>query len=149
MSLTKPDLTRRNLSLLLPLAAAQLSSAARKSGLPSHCYAFESLPVHTNPANGAESRQVLNGTTHDGFPIDLHITTLPPGQSPHPPHQHVHEEMMLVQSGSLEATISGQKSVVGPGSVIYINSNDEHGLKNTGTVPAQYFVLALGKQKKK
>ena len=142
------DFTRRNLSLLLPLlAAADLSGAKKKSkGLSSHCYLFESLPVKTDPQTGAQSRQVFTGTTHDGFPIDLHITTMPPGQMPHPAHHHVHEEMMLVASGSLQATISGQSTTVGPGGVIYIHSNEEHGLKCVGDVAAQYFVLALGKR---
>jgi quercetin dioxygenase-like cupin family protein len=141
----KLNLTRRDLSLLLPLLATQVS-AGKAAPLPSQCYSFESLPVHHDPKNGAESRQVFTGTTHDGFPIDLHITTMPPGQMPHPPHHHVHEEMMLIQTGYLEATIAGKSTTVGPGSVIYIHSNEEHGLKNCGQVTAQYFVLALGKQ---
>jgi quercetin dioxygenase-like cupin family protein len=141
-------LTRRNVGLLLPLLAAADSSGARKKakGLPSHCYLFESLPVKTDTQTGAQSRQVFTGTTHDGYPIDLHITTMPPGQMPHPAHRHVHEEMMLVQSGSLQATISGESTIVGPGSVIYIHSNEEHGLKCVGDVAARYFVLALGKR---
>ncbi len=145
-----PDFSRRDLSLLLPfLAATQLSARHKDTGLPSHIYDFQCLPVKTNPQTGAESRQVFTGKTHDGFPIDLHITTMPPGQMPHPAHHHVHEEMMLIQTGQLEATISGKSSTVGPGSVIYIHSNEEHGLKCVGDVAAQYFVLALGKQEKK
>ncbi len=140
------DFSRRELNVLFPLLAVRASSAAEETPLPSKCYPFESLPVKTNPTTGAEFRQVLRGTTHDGFPIDLHITTMPPGQMPHPPHHHVHEEMMLIQQGHLEVTISGKTSIVGPGSVIYIHSNQEHGLKSTGDVAAQYFVLALGKQ---
>ncbi len=140
------DFSRRELSLLLPLLAGRASAGAGEAPLPSECYPFASLPVKTNPKTGAESRQVLHGTTHDGFPIDLHITTMPPGQMPHPAHHHVHEEMMLIQQGQLEVTISGKTSVLGPGSVIYIHSNEEHGLKSTGDVAAQYFVLALGHQ---
>ena len=53
---------------------------------------------------------------------------------------------MMLQQGKLEVTISGQTSVVGPGSVIYVHSNEEHGLKSVGEVAAQYFVLAVGHQ---
>lgn len=56
--------------------------------------------------------------------------------------------MMLIKEGTLEATISGKSERVGPGSVIYIHSNDEHGLKNVGDVPAQYFVLEFGSDSK-
>lgn len=140
------ELSRRDLSALLPLLAAYTAQSAENSVLPSATYAFESLPAHTDPKNNAQSRQVFSGTTHDGFPIDMHITTMPPGQTPHPPHHHLHEEMLLVQQGKLEVTIAGKTSVVGPGSVIYVHSNDEHGLKSVGEVAAQYFVLALGKK---
>lgn len=139
------NFTRRNLGFLLPFLAASASAAKKNKGLPSHVYSFESLPVKTDPQTGAQSRQVFTGTTHDGCPIDLHITTMPPGQMPHPAHHHMHEEMFLVQSGSLQATISGQSTIAGPGSVIYVHSNEEHGVKCVGDVPAQYFVLALGK----
>lgn len=141
------NLSRRDLSFLMPLLAMNASAADSKSILPSNCYPFDALPVHTDPSSHAEFRQVLHGTTHDGFPIDLHVTTMPPGQMPHPPHHHEDEEMMLVQRGSLEVTISGKTCVVGPGSVIFIRSNEEHGFKCAGDVAAQYFVLALGKQK--
>jgi len=140
------DFTRRDLSLLLPFLTAQILEAAKPNIQPSAVYSFESLPVTTDPKTGAEYRQVFTGVTHNKFLIDLHITTMPPGQMPHPPHQHVHEEMMLIQTGSLEVTISEKKTIAGPGSVIYIHSNDEHGLKSVGQVPAQYFVLALGKK---
>lgn len=140
------DVSRRDLNLLWPLLLAQASSAADGRQLPSEAYSFESLPVKVNPKTKAESRQVFKGETHEGYPIDLHITTMPPGQMPHPPHHHAHEEMMFIQEGSLQVTISGKAKVVGPGSVIYIHSNEEHGLKNTGTVTAQYFVLAVGHQ---
>ena len=140
--------SRRDLSLLLPLLAACASAANAEdaSVLPSGVYEFDQLPVRTDAKTGAQFRQVLHGTTHDGFPIDLHITTMPPGQMPHPPHHHVHEEMMLIQQGSLEVTINGTTKIAGPGSVIYIHSNEEHGLKCSGSSAAQYFVLALGHQ---
>ena len=146
------DLTRRQLHALWPLLIAECAASTAADGagaaLPSRCYSFENLPVRVDHTNHAEYRQVFTGVTNDGCPIDLHITTMPPGQRPHPPHHHVHEEMMLVQKGQLEATIAGKSSTVGPGSVIYIASNEEHGLRNPGNEPAQYFVLAIGQQTK-
>ena len=55
--------------------------------------------------------------------------------------------MMFIQEGTLEATINGKSTTLGPGGVIYVKSMDEHGLKNTGDVPARYFVLAVGNMK--
>jgi mannose-6-phosphate isomerase-like protein (cupin superfamily) len=141
------ELTRRDLSLLLPaLFAAQASSAERSMAvLPSAIYQLDSLHVKENP-NGNKTWQVFTGTTHEGFPIDMHVTQLAPGNAPHPAHHHVHEEMMMMIEGELLVTIEDKSEQLGPGGIAYIHSNDEHGLKNTGTVPARYFVLALGHQ---
>jgi quercetin dioxygenase-like cupin family protein len=135
--------TRRDLGLLLP-ALLSATAEADTPVLPSRCYSFDSLPVHKNAKTGMEGREVFRGTTQTGCPLAMHISTLPPGQMPHPAHHHRHEEMMLIKEGTLEATISGKSSRVGPGSVIYINSNEEHGLKNVGDVAAQYFVIEIG-----
>jgi quercetin dioxygenase-like cupin family protein len=40
--------------------------------------------------------------------------------------------------------ISGKTGTYGAGSIVYVASNEEHGWKNTGAVPAEYFVIALG-----
>jgi mannose-6-phosphate isomerase-like protein (cupin superfamily) len=139
------DHTRRELSLLLPGLLA-VRAATAESVLPSKAYLFAALPVKTNPANHMEVRDVFKGKTQTGCPLALHISTLPVGEMPHPPHHHVHEEMMLIKEGNLQFTIAGQTSTVGPGSVVYINSNEEHGMKNVGNGPAQYFVVEIGPQ---
>jgi quercetin dioxygenase-like cupin family protein len=135
--------TRRDLSLLLPALMALPSTPA----LPSKCYEFTELPVKKDAKTGNESRQVFDGYTHTGYPIDLHMTTLQPGLMPHAPHHHAHEEAMFVKEGTLEVTMADKKWRIGPGSVVYVNSNDEHGLKNVGDMAAIYFVLALGREK--
>jgi len=33
---------------------------------------------------------------------------------------------------------------LGAGSVGFVRSNEEHGIKNVGTVPAVYYVVAIG-----
>ena len=129
--------SRRDLGLLLPTLAAA-SGQAQSKVLPSKAYKYEDLPVR-----GA-SRAVLNGETHSGFPIEMHISELAPGQAPHPPHQHVHEEVLMLRSGMLDATILGVTTRVTAGSVLYLASNDLHGWRNPGPDPAQYFVMSLG-----
>ena len=144
------DHTRRDISILLPalLAAARANAqqpqTRQKPRLPSMTYEFGSLPVKINPKTHGESRQVFDGTTHEGFPIDLHITVLQPGEMPHPAHHHEWEEMIFIQTGMLEVNIKGNVTHIGPGSVAYVASNEEHEWKNIGDVPSQYFVLAIG-----
>jgi len=135
--------SRRDLSLLLPALAAA-NAAAQKAALPSKAYAFADLPVRVSGPN--KSRAILNGATRSAFPIELHMTELPPGGAPHPPHHHVHEEMVMIHEGTLEVTISGRSANLGPGSVAYVASGEEHGWRNVGTTRALYFVLALGRE---
>jgi quercetin dioxygenase-like cupin family protein len=134
--------SRRDLSLLLPILAAA-KAGAQNAVLPSKTYPFDQLPVHTGGDN--QTRPVLDGETHAGVRIELHETELPPGGAPHPPHHHVHEEMILIREGVMEVTISGRSAKLGPGSVAYVASNEEHGWHNAGTTRAHYFVLAIGR----
>lgn len=131
---------------MLAAIAASRTEAAPQT-LPSRCYEFGSLPEKTNPDNHNETRDVFDGLTHDGVHVDMHITTLMPGQMPHAPHQHEWEELIMLQTGTLEVTVLGKSTRIGPGSVAYVHSNEEHGWNNVGDSPAQYFVLAVGRPK--
>lgn len=133
--------TRRDLAILLPALAG--AAIAETTKLPSHSYRFEDLTVKASGGNRAWA--VFDGLTHSGFHIDMHETELGAGKAPHPPHHHEHEEMIMVREGQIEVTISGKITKLGPGSVAYVASNEEHGWRNTGTAPASYFVLALGR----
>ena len=137
------SISRRDLCLMLPAVAASRELPAGTARLPSKVYRFEDLPVRKNGGN--ESRPLLSGELHNGSYLEAHETLLAPGSMPHPPHHHLHEEMFMVREGTIEASISGKSTRVGPGSVIFVASNEEHGIRNVGTGPAQYFVVALGK----
>jgi mannose-6-phosphate isomerase-like protein (cupin superfamily) len=52
--------------------------------------------------------------------------------------------MFLIIAGTVEMTISGKTTRLGPGSAAFVASNEEHGLRNAGSGPAQYFVVTLG-----
>lgn len=135
--------SRRELCLLVTALAASPVATAQKTALSSKAYLYEELPVHKNGEN--ESRPVLSGELHDGCYLEIHETRLAPGGMPHPPHHHPHEEMFLIRTGTLELTINGHSTRLGPGSVGFVGSNDEHGVRNVGTTAAEYFVVATGK----
>jgi quercetin dioxygenase-like cupin family protein len=134
--------SRRSLGLLLPALAASVRAQDPSKRLPSKAYVFENLP--TKAGATSKSHAVFNGETHTGYSVEVHVTELVAGGSPHPPHQHLHEEMFLIQSGVLEATVNGKTSHLTAGSVFYVNSNDLHGVRNPGPDRAEYFVVALG-----
>src|SRR5882724_9634437 len=96
-------ISRRQLSALVPaLAAAQTKV---RQVLPSKTYRFEDLTTKTNGEN--RSWDIFDGKNHSGIQVDIHITSLGPGLMPHAPHHHVHEEMVMLQTGVLDVTIEG------------------------------------------
>ncbi len=136
--------SRREFALVLPgLAAATLQAPAdKKRAMGTKAFRFEDLQMReTGPIR---IYQILTGTTHTGFMLDMHESELTAGQVPHAPHRHAHEEMVLIREGALEVTIAGKAIRLGPGSGVYVASNEDHGYRNPGTVAAKYFVLALG-----
>ncbi len=134
---------RRDVSFLL-LAFVVASGAAQNRPSASRTYRYEDLKVNINGEN--RQRPILNEKTHTGFAVGVHETELAPGLAPHPPHRHVHEEMILIREGTLEVTIEGRIVNLGPGSVALVASNEEHGWRNVGAGRARYFVLALGRE---
>lgn len=138
--------SRRELCLLLPAVLASVPAlSAAEPALPAKAYPFRDLPVRRDGGN--EFRPVLAGATHSGFPIELHETALAPGARPHPAHHHPHEEIFLIREGEVEVTMAGKSTRLGPGSVAYVASNVEHGIRNAGEDKAQYFVMALGTER--
>src|SRR5205807_3354240 len=140
------SLTRREMCLLFPSALLPAllvtKQTQEQSTLPSVLYPFDKLPVHISTT--AATCAVLKGKLATGESLEVHETTLPPGGAPHPPHHHVHSEMWLIREGTVELTVNGTSYRLGPGSVGFVHSNDEHGIKNVGTTPATYFVVAVG-----
>jgi quercetin dioxygenase-like cupin family protein len=136
--------TRRSLLQAIPMLAAASSWASDSPTLASFIKPFDELAVKQNGQN--ESRSILNGVTHSGDHLEVHETTLAPGSSPHPPHRHEHEELLLMVSGTLAVTIEGKTGVIGPGGAAFFHSNELHGARNPGTENAQYFVVATGAQ---
>jgi quercetin dioxygenase-like cupin family protein len=124
------------------LAAAPLAAAQSKPRLATKTCLFEDLPVRERGAN--RSRAIFDGVTHSGFPLEIHLTELAPGAVPHAAHRHGNDELVIVHEGEIEVTVEGQASVLTRGSVACLNSGEEHGLKNTGTGRARYYIVALG-----
>ena len=139
-------ITRREICILLrglfPAAVALDAFPAQDNALPSAPYAFDKLP--TQVLDNAEVRRVLKGKLATGEALEVHETTLATGATPHAPHHHVHSEMWLIREGTVEITVNGANYRLGPGSVGFVHSNEEHGIKNVGATPARYFVVAVG-----
>src|SRR5467141_3704076 len=141
------SITRREMCLLLPAALFPAvmrpeGMAAQDGSMPSAMYPFEKMPIRT--PNSAVIRDVLKGKLATGESVEVHETTLPPGGAPHPPHRHLHTEMWLIREGTVELTVEGRSTQMGPGSGGVVHSNGEHGIKNIGAQPSTYYVVAIG-----
>jgi mannose-6-phosphate isomerase-like protein (cupin superfamily) len=66
---------------------------------------------------------------------------LSPGKSPHAPHTHPEEEVMIVESGNGAIFCDGKTTKVGPGSVMYTTPNAPHAITNTGSEPIVFYFI--------
>ena len=88
-----------------------------------------------------EVRQVFRAPTATLDELELHVTTLMPGESPHAPHQHPDEEVIIIHEGTVETFLGDRSQRVGPGSVIFQAANQPHAIRNVGDMPATYHVI--------
>jgi len=100
-------------------------------------------------ANGGESRNVVQGVLKTGEGVALHESTLQVGMSPNAGHAIQHSEFIVVREGTLQFEHDGKMETVGPGGVIYVAYGTFHKMRNVGTVPARYLVVAIGGDTKK
>jgi quercetin dioxygenase-like cupin family protein len=106
-----------------------------------HSTVFDWNTFIDKPTKVGSVRSVVSSPTATLENLEIHITTLNPGQMPHPPHRHPNEELVLIDQGTVEAFNNGVWRRVGPGSIIFNGSNEVHGLRNVGATPAQYHVI--------
>jgi quercetin dioxygenase-like cupin family protein len=138
--ITRRDLAVASLASLVTLAAA---AGVRVAAAPDVMGStiFDWNDMKPTPNKTGEVRQVVRRPTATLDELEMHITTLNPGESSHAPHQHVNEELVIVRQGTVESLNNGQLKRVGPGSVIFQASNQLHSIKNVGTEPAIYHVI--------
>ena len=137
---------RRDLSLIIITALVMcipIAILAHKINdqptLPAAAYNWKDIKVIPTPKG--ERREVFNSPTETLDQLELHITTLNPGDSSHAPHQHPNEELIIIKEGNVSAMVAGKWQQIGPGSVVYEAANSLHAIKNTGSARTTYYAL--------
>lgn len=67
------------------------------------------------PTKVGERRDLFDGPTNTLVNFECHATTLNAGETPHSPHRHPDEEMIIVKEGTLQVTINGKSETAGAG----------------------------------
>jgi quercetin dioxygenase-like cupin family protein len=132
------------LALLAGIAIGAVASAPGHSApsvLGSTAVSWEEIQALPSGTGTTQAKQVFKNPTATLDELELHVSTLPVGQSPHPPHKHPDEEIIIIKAGTVEVMVGGVTKRVGPGSVILQASNQMHSLRNVGDVPAVYHVI--------
>ena len=141
MKITRRDLLVALATLFTGGSLLALAQTAGQPVLHSTCFAWDKLTV--TPTKVGARRAVCAAPTPNLAELEIHITTLNPGEEPHPPHQHPEEELMIIKEGTLAAQQGQTTNLVTAGGIIFEAANELHGLRNIGTNPATYYVIKI------
>jgi mannose-6-phosphate isomerase-like protein (cupin superfamily) len=111
-----------------------------------------SLRVPLAPAAGTEeapgwtSSGLARGATHCVQYLAVHASTLGPGATPHEPHEHRDEELLVMLDGAAElALVDGRgdqrRETARPGTVAYYPAGQRHTIMNPSAGPASYLMF--------
>ena len=135
--------TRRDVVVALMGAALTLTAVTalegRRAVLGSAIFDWNSFKAEPNKTGAV--RKVVQLPTATLDELEIHITTLNKGETPHPPHQHPDEELVIIKEGTVESLVNGELKRVGPGSIIFQAANQLHSIRNVGDGPATYHVI--------
>lgn len=84
-------------------------------------------------------RVYFDGPTPQMKSVTAGSLRLKPGMSPHAPHQHPEEEIMVVTEGTGEISVEGKVTRVAPGSMMFCAAGKLHGIVNTGKTPLLFY----------
>jgi XRE family transcriptional regulator, regulator of sulfur utilization len=102
---------------------------------------FDWNSIEVKPTKIGATRKFFQAPTATLDELECHVTTLNPGETPHAPHKHPDEELIIIKEGTVESLVNGQLKRVGPGSVIFQASNQMHSIRNVGQTQATYHVI--------
>ena len=86
-------------------------------------------------------RHILQVPTTMLAGFEMHTTTLKQGWKSHDQHVHDEDEIILVRFGQFEQLIDSVAHHAGPGAVIFLQSDQPHGIRNIGEGPCEYYAF--------
>ena len=104
--------------------------------LPSSVFDCATMPA-TPTAFGTHAN-VIDSPTLTFLRLESHVTTLRPGSGTPANSRDPGDELFIVKSGAIEATINGATRRVEAGSCFYVAPNDRRSFRNAGADAAVY-----------
>ncbi|MDK2955854.1 MAG: hypothetical protein PWQ57_1350 [Desulfovibrionales bacterium] len=97
-------------------------------------------PHQLKVAGPGSSIRVLIGKADGAANFCMRVVELAPGAEI-PSHQHPWEHEQFIHSGTGEAVIGGERIRMVPGGAVFVPSDVEHQVSNTGTEPLVFVCL--------
>lgn len=108
---------------------------------------IEALGVDNQTGNAWRVAIKFAGPTATGLQMTSHVSTLAYGHTPHPPHTHQEEEVLVVLRGELTVHLPGEGDTadrverLGPGGVLHYPLDQLHTITGASEAPAIYVML--------
>jgi XRE family transcriptional regulator, regulator of sulfur utilization len=139
--ITRRDLIVAGVSILTATAVIALAQSVVKPVMHSAVFNWKDLKAATTKTG--ERRDVFDSPTATLGRFECHISTLNPGESPHPAHHHPEEELTILKEGTVEEVQNGMTNRVEAGGIIFCASEEMHWMRNIGTNRATYYVFKI------
>jgi mannose-6-phosphate isomerase-like protein (cupin superfamily) len=104
-------------------------------------------PLPRNPATGWRPSHFYRGSTPVLRHLSCHASMLEPGCTPHPPHNHLDEEILVILEGEADIVIADSEDDPDPrieqmrsGDMVYYPSYQFHTIRCSGESPVSYFM---------
>lgn len=104
------------------------------------------LPLAEDERTGWKRYPIRQGPTQCTASMSCHASVLSSGKTPHKPHSHLEEEILVMLDGEAELVIvdaegTAKRHPVRPGHFAYYESGQMHTIRNRSTSPATYLMF--------
>ena len=106
------------------------------------------LPLEEDKGSGWKPYPIFRGSTRQLTSLGCHVSVLSPGKTPHPPHEHMEEELLIMLSGEADLLIvnttpsqTEKRHRLQPGSFVYYPAHQWHTIHNPGPQNATYLMF--------
>ncbi len=121
------------------ITAVALADSSSKPVMHSSIFRWHDLKAE--PTKYGARRAVFDSRTATLDRLECHVTTVNPGDASHDAHKHHEEEIIILKEGTLQVVQTDATNRVEAGAVIFQGSDELHGLRNTGSTTAIYYVV--------